>query len=96
MPVNEQRAVLKTALLAPGGMLLTWGVQLLIDGDPLTGVLGLLTGTLFIAGFVALEEYDIPYESEIVTLLESQDSDQVAETAQDAAESVSEEIDGSG
>lgn len=95
MPVNRQRAVLKTALLAPGGTLLTWGVQMLINGDPLTGGIGVLIGTLFIGGFVVVEEYDIPYEDEIVALIGSQDPDVIADAGKQAAENISEEADGS-
>ena len=94
MPVNRQRAVVKTALLAPGGTLLTWGVQMLIDGDPLTGGIGVLIGTLFVAGFVVAEEYDIPYEDEIIALVGSQDPDTIADAGKQAAENISEDVDG--
>lgn len=88
MAVNKQRAALKTALLAPGTSLVTWGMQLLIDGQLYTGGAGVLVGVAFFAGFVLLEEYDIPYEDEIAEMIASQDNEAVTEAGEEVAEGV--------
>lgn len=72
MPVNSSRVVLKTALLAPGGVLIAAGLQTALAGDALFGGVVTVAGIALIGGFVLLEEYDLPYETEIVSLIESQ------------------------
>lgn len=94
MPVDNRRAILKTALLAPGGTLMSWGAQMLVDGDPATGGVGMVLGLAFFAGFVLIEEYDIPYESEILELLASQDTEAVVEAGKEASEQAGDEYDG--
>ena len=103
MAINSKRAVLKTALLAPGGTLLAWGVQMLINGEPVTAGVACVIGTLLIGGFVAVQEYDLPYEEEVVDVIGDQIgdttsgeiSDSLKGTSEDVADSLEEEY-GSG
>ena len=89
MPAKKSRMALKAALLAPAGSILAWGVQQAIAGDAVAGVAAVLIGTAFVAGFVVLQEHDIPYEEEIVALI-AQNKDQFSEeTVQDISKEVS-------
>jgi heme/copper-type cytochrome/quinol oxidase subunit 3 len=92
MPAKTQRAVLKTALLVPGGSIVTWATQLLAEGDYVTGAIGLALGAAFFGAFVLVQEYSIPYEEEIVTILGQQDPEAVEETAQDVAEDAADRV----
>lgn len=96
MAVNKTNAVFKTALLAPGGTLLTWAVQELLTGEPLVGGVGFVIGLLFIAAFVVVNERDIPYEDEIASILAEQLEDvteeQIVEALKEGSEQVADSI----
>jgi len=96
MPVDNKRTILKTALLAPGGALLSWGSQQLIAGEPYVGGVGLVVGTLFIAGFVLLNEYDVPYQGEIEVILRNElsgySSEEIANIAQQISSNAGETV----
>lgn len=101
MAVNKKTAVLKTALLAPGGTLLAWAVQKALLGEPITGVVSFLTGLFLIGAFVVLNERDIPYDGEIVPILAEQlenvSEKQIAEAlkrnSEEVADSIQDEVD---
>lgn len=92
MPADKSRAALKTSLLAPGGMLLSWGFQLVVEGDVTTGLVGIVVGVVLVFAFVLLEEYDIPYESEIRGAIASQPEETIIEAGQEVAEDVSDGV----
>jgi len=92
MPANRSNVVAKTALLAPVAPIEAWSVQQLLQGEIVTGVVGMLIGVIFIGGFVLVNEYDIPYEDEILSVLKDSDPDETAETATDVAERVGNEV----
>jgi hypothetical protein len=81
--------VLKAALLAPVGPIEAWGVQQLLAGDAVAGGVAMLIGVLFVGAFVALQEYDIPYEQEIVELIEQNPDAFSADNVEDLSEEVS-------
>jgi hypothetical protein len=81
--------VLKAALLAPAGTIEAWGVQQLLAGDPVAGGVAMLIGVVFVAAFVALQEYDIPYEAEIVELIEQNPDAFSADNVEDLSKEVS-------
>jgi hypothetical protein len=81
--------VLKAALLAPAGTIEAWGVQQLLSGDPVAGGVAMLIGVVFVAAFVALQEYDIPYEAEIVELIEQNPDAFSADNVEDLSKEVS-------
>lgn len=88
MPARKSRTALKTALLAPAGSLIAWGVQQ--AGDPVAGGVAIVVGVVFMAGFVVIQEYDIPYESEIVDIIRANsdrlDEASVKEIAKEASD----------
>lgn len=90
MPARKSRMALKTALLAPAGSLIAWGVQQAIAGEPITGGVAALVGLAFMTGYVVLQEYDIPYEEEIVEIIRANadrlDEDSVKEIAREASD----------
>jgi len=88
MPTNKSRMVLKTALLAPVGPIEAWGVQQLVAGDPVAGGVSMLIGAVFVATFVAFQEYDLPYESEIISVIEANSENLDAEDVQAVSEDV--------
>jgi len=92
MPANKSRAALKTALLAPGGTLIAWGVQTAATDAVATGGVGVFVGFVLVGAFVLLEEYDIPYESEIRETASGVDQETVGNVGRDVAESVGDEI----
>jgi len=69
MPARKSRMVLKASLLSPVGPIEAWGVEQLLSGDPVAGAVAMLIGVLFVGAFVAIQEYDIPYEQEIVAAI---------------------------
>jgi heme/copper-type cytochrome/quinol oxidase subunit 3 len=83
--MKSDRAALKTALLAPSGPVFAWSIQTALAGDVVTGLIGCLIGVAMVAGFVVLEEKDIPYEAEIVELIAQADSERAAKEAAEAA-----------
>jgi len=89
MPAHKSRMVLKAALLAPVGPIEAWGVQQLLSGDPVAGGVAMLIGVVFVAAFVALQEYDIPYEAEIVELIEQNPEAFSADNVEDLSKEVS-------
>ena len=92
MATNNQRVAIKTALLGPGATLVAWGVQMLINGNPTTGAAGVAVGIAFFAGYVLLQEYDLPYEDEIRSLIAETDTEAATEVGKDAAEAVSDRL----
>lgn len=90
MATNKSRMVLKAALLAPVGPIEAWGVQQLLNGDPVAGGAAMAIGVLFVGAFVAFQEYDLPYESEIIDLIEANqdalDEDDAKQLAKDVSE----------
>ena len=88
MPAHKSRMVLKAALLAPAGTIEAWGVQQLLSGDPVAGGVAMLIGVVFVAAFVAIQEYDLPYEDEIVEIIK-QNRDALSE---DSVKDISKEV----
>jgi len=88
MPASKSRAALKAALLAPAGTIVAWGVQQALSGDGVAGVTAIVIGTLFIGGYVVLQEYDLPYEDEIVEIIK-QNRDALSE---DSVKDISKEV----
>lgn len=89
MPARKSRMALKTALLAPAGSLIAWGVQQAIAGDPVAGGVAAVVGVAFMAGFVVIQEYDIPYESEIVEIIRANGDKLNEDTIQNISKEVS-------
>jgi len=89
MPAHKSRMVLKAALLAPAGTIEAWGVQQLLSGNPVAGGVAMLIGVVFVGAFVALQEYDIPYEAEIVELIEQNPEAFSADNVEDLSKEVS-------
>jgi len=96
MAVKTTSAVFKTALLAPGGTLLAWAVQQAITGEFLTAGIAALIGAAFVAGFVVVQERDIPYEDEVAQILSQQlegvDSDDIAQALQNSSVDIADEV----
>ncbi len=90
MPASKSRAALKAALLAPAGTILAWGVQQALSGDGVAGVTAIVIGSLFVTAFVAIQEYDLPYEDEIVEIIKQNRDALSEESVQDISEEVSE------
>ena len=88
MPAHKSRMVLKAALLAPVGPIEAWGVQQLLSGDPVAGGVAMIVGVLFVGAFVAIQEYDIPYEQEIVELIEQNPEAFSADNVEDLSKEV--------
>lgn len=89
MPASRTRMALKAALLAPAGTIEAWGVQQLLSGDPIAGGAAMVIGALFIVSYVAFQEYDIPYEAEIVELIEENPEAFSADNVEDLSKEVS-------
>jgi len=89
MPAKRNRMALKAALLAPVGPIEAWGVQQVLAGETLTGGIAMTIGVLFVGAFVVIQEYDLPYEQEIVdTIVANQDeidADDVEDVSEDVA-----------
>jgi len=81
--------VLKAALLAPAGTIEAWGVQQLLSGDPVAGGVAMLIGVVFVGAFIAIQEHDIPYEAEIVELIEQNPDAFSADNVEDLSKEVS-------
>ena len=93
MPASKTKMAAKATLLAPVGPIMAWGVEQLLSGAPATGATALVIGTLLTVGFVAVNEYDIPYEDEILSIIQQNTSqEQVEEAAKDASEYVGEQV----
>lgn len=89
--MDTNRAALKTALLAPSGPLFAWAIQTALNGNVATGVVGCAIGVAMVAGFVILEEKDIPYEDEIREIIGQVDTETAAkEAAREAGERITE------
>ena len=89
MPAQNSRMVLKAALLAPAGTIEAWGVQQLLAGDPVAGGVAMLIGFVFVGAFIAIQEHDIPYEAEIVDLIEQNPEAFSADNVEDLSKEVS-------
>jgi len=89
MPAHKSRMVLKAALLAPVGPIEAWGVQQLLAGDAVAGGVAMIVGVLFVGAFVAIQEYDIPYEQEIVTAIANNPDTFNADNVEDLSKEVS-------
>jgi len=93
MPASTKRAAAKTVLLGPVAPIEAWGVQQISAGNVTTGLIAMLIGTAFVAAYVVLQEYDLPYESEIISAIDSKTTpDETAEGAQDVAEDVADAV----
>jgi len=96
MSVSKSKTILKTALLAPGGTLLAWGVQQALQGDITVGGVGAAIGLFLVGSFVAIQEHDVPYEDEIVSMIDSymdgSSSDAVSEELKDASGNLADRI----
>ena len=90
MPASKSRVALKAALLAPAGTIVAWGVEQLLSGDGVAGVTAMVIGVLFVVGYVGIQEYDLPYEEEIVALIEQNRDALSEESVQDISKEVSE------
>jgi len=93
MPASKSHVAAKAALLAPVGPITAWGVQTALGGEPVTGTVAVFIGALFVTSFVAVQEYDIPYEQEIIDALASADTEETVETAKDVSERAGEYAD---
>jgi len=94
--MRTSRVAAKTALLAPVGPIEAWGVQQLLGGDPVAGAVAVVFGMALVGIFVALQEYDIPYEAQIIDAIATTDPEQTVDTATDVSERASEEIEDAG
>lgn len=90
MSAKRSRMILKAALLAPVGPLESWGVQQVLAGDAVAGGVSMVIGVLFVAAFVAFQEHDIPYESEIVDVIEQNPDAFDTESMQSLSKDISE------
>lgn len=69
MAVRKKKAALKTTLLASAGTVVSWGAQQITSGEPVYGLAAVVSGFVLIAGYVVLQEGDIPYDDRILELL---------------------------
>jgi len=92
MPAKRNRVALKAALLAPAGPVVAWGVQKMIAGEPLTGAVAVAIGMVFVAGFIVIQEYDLPYEQEIIDAITANQEQLEAENVTDVSEDVADRI----
>ena len=58
------------------------------------GLAAVVSGFVLIAGYVVLQEGDLPYEDEIVDVIASQTPEQTAQTAKDVTEAAVGSVDG--
>lgn len=93
MSAETERMAIKTALLAPAGPITAWGVQKFLSDEPFVGAAALAIATMFVAGYVAIQEYDLPYEDEIIEIVSALDPEETEEAAKDVAEEVGDEVD---
>lgn len=92
MPAKQSRMALKAALLAPVGPIEAWGIQKVLAGEPLTGGIAVVIGILFVVGFVVIQEYDLPYEQEIVDTIAANDDQLTQENVAELSEDVADRI----
>jgi len=93
MPASKRKMATKAVLLAPVGPIMAWGVEKLLSGEAVTGGVALVIGTAFTLGFVAVNEYDIPYEDEILSVVADQTTQgEITDTATEAASRVGDSI----
>jgi hypothetical protein len=97
MPVKKRRTALKALLLAPVAPIEVWGFQQILVGDPVAGAIGVVLGMVMVAGYVVVQEYDIPYEEEILGVVAEgvteDTSGEVEEAVKDVAEGGSDALD---
>jgi hypothetical protein len=91
MPANKQRAALKATLLAPATALLAWGVNQFTAGNQETGVIACAVGALMYLLYTGIQEYDMPYEEEIVSVVTTAGAHVTTEDITDAMKEASKE-----
>jgi hypothetical protein len=91
MPANKQRAALKATLLAPATALLAWGVNQFTAGNQETGVIAFAVGGLMYLLYTGIQEYDMPYEEEIVSVVTTAGATLSTEDITDAVKEASKE-----
>lgn len=94
MPVKSRRTAAKMLLLAPVAPIQVFAVQKLVNGEPVAGAVALVFGLGLAALYVAIQEYDIPYEDKILDIAaENVDPEDVEAVATTGAEVAQETVD---
>lgn len=91
MPVDKRKVTIKTLLVAVAMPLVVFGVQMLLNGQAVQGGVILVLGVATAGVFVVFQEYDVPYEEEIRTVVEN--ADITTEDVQGLSEAVAEQVD---
>ena len=87
------RTMLKTALVAPAATLYAWAVQQATAGAYTTAGVAVVVATLMMGAFVLAQEYDLPYEEEIVDVVDDQVTQREVERAgKEASREIADEI----
>lgn len=91
MPVDKRKVTIKTLLMAVAMPLVVFGSQMVIDGQTVQGGVVVIAGVAAAGVFVAFQEYDVPYESEIRAMVQRQDI--TTEDVKGLTEEVSRQVD---
>lgn len=73
MSVDKRKVTIKTLLVAVAMPLVVFGTQMVIDGQAVQGGVVAIVGVAAAGVFVAFQEYDVPYEGEVRTLVADAD-----------------------
>jgi len=90
MPVKKRRTALKAILLAPVAPIEVWGVQELLAGDAVAGAVAILLGMSMVSVYVVVQEYDLPYEDEILAVVADGVTNETTEVVEDTVKNVAE------
>ena len=71
MPADSQRAALKAMLLGPATAIVAWGVDQFTAGNQEAGAVAVAMGVAMYILYTGIQEYDMPYEEEIVSIIET-------------------------
>jgi len=96
MPTDTKRTALKTLLLAPVPPIQIWAFRQFAAGDPVAGAIAFAAGVLLTAAYVVIQEYDLPYEEEILSIVADNvaagDDEAVADAVTEMAEETSDAV----